>query len=124
MTRSHVLFSLLGSLLMSACGVNAGDACKGSSYTCSSEKEAFECRDSVWRAVPCRGASGCEESSGSVSCDMRGNPGGDTCAASAEGRGLCTADGKAVLECRMGMLVQVKTCGTCTMSNTLVTCAP
>jgi hypothetical protein len=55
---------------------------------------------------------------------MNGNVAGDGCAASAEGRGLCTADGKAVLECRMGVLVLVKTCGTCVMDATRVTCQP
>jgi hypothetical protein len=123
MNRSPVLFSLLfGSLLLSACGVQAGDSCKRSAYTCSSEKEALECRDGVWRALPCRGAAGCSQSGDSINCDMNGNVEGDTCAASAEGRGLCTADGLAVLECRMGHLVQVKTCRMCTMDSARVTC--
>lgn len=125
MNRSPVLFSLMiGSLLLSACGVKAGDSCSGGGYTCASEKEALECRNEVWRALPCRGASGCTESGGSIRCDMTGNRAEDACAASAEGRGLCTADGKAVLECRMGVLVQVKTCGTCVMDDTRVTCQP
>ena len=125
MTRPRVLLSLcVGSLLWSACGVKAGDDCQGSVYTCSSEKEALECKDSKWRALPCQGASGCSEQDGSVSCDLRGNAAGDGCALVAEGHGLCSADGKALLECRMGMLVQVRTCGSCTQSTTLVTCNP
>ena len=124
MNRSLMLLPLLGSLLLSACGVKSGDTCEGGGYICSSEKEALECRDKVWRALPCRGPSGCSESGDSIRCDMTGNADGDACAASAEGRGLCTADGKAVLECRMGKLVQVKQCGVCTMTDTRVTCQP
>jgi hypothetical protein len=123
--RSPVLFSLMiGSLLLSACGVKAGDSCSGGGYTCASETEALECRDKEWRTLQCRGASGCSEAEGTINCDMMGNVAGDACAASAEGRGLCTADGKAVLECRMGVLVQVKTCGTCAMDSTRVICQP
>ncbi len=125
LNRSFVLFSLLiGSSLFSACGLKAGDSCEGFGYTCSSEKEALECRDKEWRALPCRGSSGCEESGDSIHCDMTGNVEGDACAASAEGRGLCTADGKAVLECRMGKLVQVTTCRACTMDSSRVSCQP
>lgn len=125
MNRAPVLSSLLlGSLLLSACGINAGDSCEGSGFVCSSETEALECRDKVWRTLPCRGPGGCAESGNAITCDMKGNVGGDACAASAEGKGLCTADGKAILECRMGTLVQTKTCSVCTMSSTQVTCQP
>jgi hypothetical protein len=89
---------------------------------CSSEKEALECRNKVWRTLPCRGPLGCTEASGSIHCDLSGSLEGDACAASAEGRGLCTADGKAVLECRMGTLVLVKSCRVCSMSETRVVC--
>lgn len=125
MNRSRVLLPLLvGSLLLSACGVKAGDSCEGGGYTCSSEAEALECRDEKWRALPCRGPAGCVEAGNTVTCDLTRNMAGDACAASAEGRGQCTADGKAVLECRMGTLVQVKTCGTCTMDTARVICQP
>lgn len=123
MTRSlRVLPLLLGSLLLSACGVKAGDTCEGGGYLCSSEKEALECRSNVWRTLPCRGPSGCSEAGGTIQCDLTGSVAGDACAASAEGRGLCTADGKAVLECRMGELVEVKTCRVCSMTETRVVC--
>ena len=123
MNRPPVLFSLLiGSLLLSACGTKAGDSCEGSGYMCASEEAALECRDKVWRELPCRGASGCGESGDSITCDMSGNVEGDACAASAEGRGLCTADGKAILECRMGTLVKSRTCNTCTESGGFANC--
>ncbi len=124
MNRSLFLLPLLGSLVLSACGVKAGDKCQGHDYTCSSDAESLECRDKVWRALPCRGPAGCTERNQTVHCDLTGNVEGDACAASAEGRGLCTADGKAVLECRMGQLVQIRTCGTCTMDSTRVNCQP
>jgi hypothetical protein len=125
MTRSLQLLSwLLGSLVLSACGVKVGDRCEGGGYLCSNEKEALECRDNAWRTLPCKGPSGCTEAAGSIQCDMTGSAEGDACAASAEGRGLCTTDGKAVLECRMGTLVLVKQCRVCTMDSIRVTCQP
>ncbi|WP_395849126.1 hypothetical protein [Cystobacter fuscus] len=126
MNRTWLLSSLLlGSFLLSACGAKAGDACKDSTaFSCASEKEALECRNSEWRALPCRGSEGCDEASGKVVCDMRGSVEGDACALTAEGRGLCTEDGKGVLECRMGTLVRTRACGTCSMDNALVSCVP
>lgn len=125
MTRPLVLLPLLlGSLLLPACGAKAGDACKGSVYTCASEKEALECQDSVWRTLPCRGPGGCNESGSKVVCDLVGDVAGDACASSVEGQGLCAPSGKAVLECRQGTLVMTRTCSTCTTSSTQVTCQP
>ena len=126
MTRPSVpsWLPLLGALLLPACGPSPGASCKKSGYVCVSDIEAMECRDSVWRVLPCRGPAGCDESGKTVLCDMVGNLAGDGCAASAEGRGLCTADGLGVLECRLGTLEQVKTCGACTQDSTQVTCQP
>ncbi|HEX8821965.1 MAG TPA: hypothetical protein VF794_18705 [Archangium sp.] len=125
MNRSLVLLPLLfGSLLLSACIVQPGDACEGGGYTCSSQTEALECRDKKWRTLPCRGPQGCSEDGQTVSCDLTLNVEGDACAASAEGRGQCTADATAVLECRMGTLVKVKSCSVCTMDSTRVICQP
>ena len=125
MTRALVSSSLLlGSLLLSACGARPGDSCKGGGYVCVSEIEAMECRDAVWRVLPCRGPAGCEESGNTVRCDLSANLPRDACAASAEGRGICTADGKGVLECRLGLLEQVRTCGSCSMDDARVTCQP
>ena len=124
MNRSLLLLPLLASFLLPACGPTAGDECSGGGYLCSGEKEALECRNGMWRALPCKGSLGCAELSDSIRCDMSGNRGGDACAASAEGRGLCASDGRTLLECRMGLLVEVKQCGTCSMSNTQVVCQP
>jgi hypothetical protein len=124
MNRSLLLLPLLASFLLPACGPTAGDDCKGRGYLCSSEEEALECRNGVWRALPCKGSLGCSELNDSVRCDMSGNVGDDACALSAEGRGLCASDGRTLLECRMGVLVEVRQCSACTMSNTQVVCQP
>jgi hypothetical protein len=123
MTRSLPL-PLLAALLLPSCGPTTGASCKGGGYVCSDDKEALECRGGAWRALPCRGPMGCVELEGSIRCDMSLNKEGDACAASAEGRGLCSADGKSLLECRMGALVAVRSCSSCSMNNTLVICEP
>jgi hypothetical protein len=55
---------------------------------------------------------------------MRGNLEGDACASTAQGRGLCTADGMGTLECRSGTLVKTNTCRTCTEDMGMVVCTP
>jgi hypothetical protein len=115
---------LLAALLLAACGPSAGSSCRGGGYVCSDEKEALECRSGTWRALPCKGPLGCVELEGSIRCDMSGNVAGDACALSSEGRGLCSASGTALLECRMGVLVEIRQCSTCSMSNTRVICEP
>ena len=123
MTRFLVLLPLVGFFLLPGCGgADAGDSCEGSGYICSSETQALECRQSRWRVLPCRGISGCQEANGSIKCDTTNNMAGDNCALSAEGRGLCRDDGKAVLECRMGVLVETETCVSCSELGTQIVC--
>ncbi len=118
-----VLLPLLGILLLPGCGgPDVGDTCESSGYVCSSEAEALECRQTRWRAIPCRGPLGCQEVSGSIRCDTSTNEAGDNCALSAEGRGLCRADGRAVLECRMGVLVETEVCLSCSQTGSQVVC--
>jgi hypothetical protein len=124
MRRHFALLPLLASLVLPACGPSAGDDCEGGGYVCSDETQALECRDGTWRALPCKGPLGCSDLDDSIRCDMSANTAGDACALSAEGRGLCTADGKALLECRMGVLVQVRECSACSTSSTRVICEP
>jgi len=123
MNRFLALLSLVGFFFLPGCGgPGAGDSCEGSGYLCSSEQQALECRQSKWRALPCRGISGCQEANGSIKCDTTNNVAGDNCALSAEGRGLCRDDGKAVLECRMGVLVLTETCVSCLESGSQIVC--
>jgi len=125
MNRLLALLPLAAVLFLSGCGgPSAGDSCKSSGYVCQSDKEALECRQGTWRALQCRGGLGCSESSGDIRCDTSANVAGDNCALSAEGRGLCRADGKAILECRMGVLVETQSCSSCTSSGSQVVCQP
>jgi hypothetical protein len=123
MNRSLAFLPLVGFLFFSGCGgPDAGDSCESSGYICGGENEALECRQGTWRAIPCRGGLGCQEVNGTIRCDTSANVAGDPCALSAEGRGLCRADGLAVLECRMGLLVETETCRSCSQSGSQVTC--
>jgi hypothetical protein len=123
MKRFPALLPLCVFLFISGCGgPDVGDSCESSGYVCRNEKEALECRQSQWRAIPCRGGLGCQESSGTIRCDTSENIAGDSCALSAEGRGLCRADGLAVLECRMGVLVETEACRSCAQSGSQIVC--
>lgn len=121
--RPHFLVAI-AAVLLTACGPTAGDKCQGQVFTCDSDTVALECRDDVWRAVPCRGAGGCKAQDGKVTCDVSGNQEGDTCAVTQEGDALCTQDGRAVLECRQGLLVKTRSCSSCAVSGAQVVCNP
>jgi hypothetical protein len=118
------LLPLLGVLLLGGCGPTAGEGCEGGGYVCEDDKVALECREGSWRAIPCKGPLGCGDVGTSIRCDTTGNVAGDACAGSAEGRALCRADGRALIECRLGVLVETQTCSSCSSDGTRVTCAP
>lgn len=127
MNRSFLaLVSAVGSLLLTACGgPSSGDDCdEPGSFVCQEAVLSLECRSGKWRQLPCRGPLGCRETDEAVRCDTSGNGPGDACAASAEGRGLCRQDGKAILECREGILVETASCASCVVEDTEVTCQP
>jgi hypothetical protein len=125
MTRSLLAaVSLVGSLLLAGCGQSAGDTCEGGGFVCQEDVVALECRGGKWREVPCRGPLGCRETDDAVRCDTSNNRAGDACASSAEGRGLCRADGLAVLECREGVLEETASCSSCSDTGNQVTCQP
>ncbi len=116
--------------LLAACGgASPGGACNKNGFLCFDTTTALECRDGKWLALPCRGSGGCVaakdgQSHDIIKCDMIGNKEGDACASTAENRGLCTPDGKAVLECRQGNLAQTATCSSCAVANDQVVCQP
>ncbi len=115
---------LFGSLLLAGCGPSAGGDCNGGGFVCDEKTLALECRGGTWREVPCRGPLGCSETGQSVRCDTSNNVAGDGCASSAEGTGLCRADGRAVLECRQGVLAETASCSQCSVQSGQVTCQP
>lgn len=119
-----VAVSVVGSLLLAGCGQKAGDSCEGSGFTCQEDVLALECRGGVLREVPCRGPLGCRETDEAVRCDTSNNRAGDACASSAEGKGVCSPDGSAILECREGVLEQTATCSSCSVNGDQVVCQP
>lgn len=118
------------SLFATACGApKAGDKCDTTGFLCESSQTAMECKLGVWVSLPCKGSGGCVRDGDTVKCDMSGNAEGDACASSAAGKGLCTMDGKATLECREDMsgnlvLTKTNTCRTCTVTGDQVICQP
>jgi hypothetical protein len=101
-----------------------GEACSGTPrFACSGAKEAAECINTVWKAIPCRGPKGCGSET-SVTCDLSGSLAGDACPSTAEGKGLCTPDGKGVIQCSQGTFTKTSTCQSCTVSADQVICQP
>jgi hypothetical protein len=112
-------------LALCACGSpKAGDKCSSNGFLCENAQTALECKLGAWVALPCSGPGGCVKSGDTVKCDMTTDKEGDNCASSAEGKGLCTADGMATLECRDGKLTKTNACRTCTVMNDQVVCTP
>ncbi len=108
-----------------ACGTPAaGETCNTTGFLCESGTSALECKLGTWTSLPCKGTNGCKREGDVVKCDMTGNAENDACASSAEGKGLCTLDLTATLECRDGKLIKTNTCRTCSVSGDLVTCQP
>lgn len=119
------ILSVLAGLLLVACGTpKVGDTCSVTGFLCESGTAALECKVGKWVQLPCRGPNGCKREGEVVRCDMSNNNEGDACASSAERKGLCTADGKATLECIDGSLRKTNTCRTCMVSGETVVCQP
>ena len=116
---------LVAATLLAACGsVVEGGTCDTAGFWCADATSALECRLGTWTKLPCRGPNGCKRDQDLIRCDMTNNLENDNCASSAEGRGLCTADGLGTLECRSGKLVKTNTCRSCTVTNEQVVCQP
>ena len=116
---------LVSALSLAACGTaSEGGACDTNGFLCQDATAALECRGGAWKKLPCRGTNGCKKEQDVVRCDMTGNLENDACASTAEGRGICTADGLGTLECRQGTLVKTNTCRSCTITGDQVVCQP
>lgn len=121
--RSLLLASFVTALFSFGCGgAKAGESCDQTGFLCADNTAALECRLGKWTTLPCRGIAGCSESDGTIRCDMSANQENDACASTSEGKGLCTVDGRATLECRQGVLVRTNTCTSCAVSGDQVVC--
>ncbi len=122
----HALAAALAAfalLSLSACGSAVeGNDCDSANFACQDDASALECKDGKWVAFPCKGAKGCTTSGGDVFCDLSANVSGDGCPAAHEGKGQCSTDGKATLECRNGAFQQTNTCTTCSVQQSIVVC--
>jgi hypothetical protein len=125
--KRHLLTAAFALTLLGqvACGGREapGEACGGPGYACLDAATALECRSSRWVSIPCRGPEGCTEGD-VIHCDMSLNVEGDPCPTSASLKGMCTADGTATLECRVGTFVKTNACSTCVSSGQRLTCTP
>lgn len=122
MRTSLPLLTLAAAFFLAACGApEAGDECNSNGFLCADATTALECSVGKWRALPCRGPSGCEVEDNRVTCDMSLNQAGDACASSTEGAGLCEPSGTSALQCRSGVLVQTS-CTSCTTSGEEIIC--
>jgi hypothetical protein len=125
MSRFRLVLLPIAALALFACGgPKAGDSCNQTGFLCADDANALECRVGTWTQLPCRGSGGCKRDGSIIRCDMSGNQAGDTCASTAEGKGLCNSTGTGTLECRNGVLVATNTCKTCTVSGEQVVCTP
>jgi hypothetical protein len=119
-----LLSSFVAALLLGACGgPEAGESCNTTGFACQDERTALECASKTWRAIPCRGANGCDVAVGKVTCDVTRNQAGDACASVNEGQGICDPTGTATLECRGGAFQQTNTCTSCQVSGDQVICS-
>jgi hypothetical protein len=102
-----------------------GDPCgsEGERYSCSVDKKSeLRCDKGKWKVVgKCGGPGGCEAKYPVVKCDSSIASAGDPCARDKDA--ACSADGKAILECKNGKFVQTESCpGNCKVDALLVRC--
>jgi hypothetical protein len=132
MRRSWLALVVSAVCLVGCGGAKAGAACDTTGFVCGDASTALECQSNVWLALPCRGPAGCKKATDTITCDMSLNLENDACATTAVGKGLCTTDGKATLECRVvtaggvatAKLQKTNDCRTCAVQGEQVVCQP
>jgi hypothetical protein len=100
---------VLAALVLCACSKSAkpGEACRPDQSSCKDPKTGWLCADGVILEVPCKGPEGCKAAEGApVTCDVRGNAGGDPCTGAPN---VCTEDKKARVEC-LQKKIQISAC--------------
>ena len=86
-----------------------GDKCENGARACIDGTSGLYCAAGAYQADTCRGAKGCAEDKGIVTCDITGNNDGDPCPAALDGFSVCRADRKTRAMCKGGKYV-VETC--------------
>jgi hypothetical protein len=129
MTHLRVVLPFVFVVSLLACGgggspPSVGSTCSTEGYYCQDASTALECRNKVIVALPCKGPNGCAKQGSSIACDTTGSVEGDLCATTEEDNGICTSDGKGILQCRQGAFVKTLTCSNCTSQGTTLSCAP
>ena len=107
-----------------------GEGCSSTGFVCGDGAAALECSPTSkkWVKIPCRGANGCKREvdpntkADIIRCDISSAVEGDGCASNSEGKGLCTSDGKAALECRGSTLTKLYDCTSCFVDGGTVVC--
>jgi hypothetical protein len=113
-------------VLATACGkMEAGDDCnQEGAGTCSTNNTALFCESGTLVAVPCRGATGCTESSSRLVCDVTRAQAGDRCLSDVEGQGQCdVSNNNRALLCKSGVWT-AQACNACAVQAGNVVCAP
>ena len=93
------------------------------SAACAGDKHALlKCKGGVMvEAAKCRGASGCDATSGTPKCDTTIAQVGDACGQDDEA--ACSVDGKQLLRCRSQVMAATQTCkSACKVSGTDIAC--
>jgi hypothetical protein len=98
------------------CAVEGASACSGD------KRALLKCKDGVMtESAKCRGANGCDASSGGPQCDATIAQVGDAC--TTEDGAACSVDGKLLLRCRSRVMAATQTCKTpCKVAGTAILC--
>jgi hypothetical protein len=93
------------------------------SAACSGDKQSLlKCKNgAMGQDAKCRGAKGCDATSGVPKCDTTIAEAGDTCGADDEA--ACSSDTKSLLRCRSHVMVSMQQCkGACKVSGSDILC--
>ena len=102
--------------------MQAGGSCSSfGTFACEEPHTALECETGTWRAIACKGPSGCAEVDGQITCDPSLDVPGDPCSLAQDGESICASDGGAVLQCRLGVWTRIRTCS-CSIQGSQITC--
>jgi hypothetical protein len=95
------VLALLATSAAGGCKPKPGDRCKPGTATCVDPRAALYCGSGdLYVAVGCKGADGCVEANGSVSCDIGGDAPGEACGD--KDAVYCAAGGQSAARCKDG----------------------